>query len=122
MAFEKMIKNAFEESMDNSRFGDTIDEIKEIQEYIKNAIKYKGQNSFAEFMGQYSSELVIARYKAKTGRGELTLEEKMMIDYDTAGAVSLFENWVKSGMTLDCQQIAELHYKLMPEELKKILD
>ena len=39
MAFEKMIKNAFDESRNNCRFGDTIEEIKEIQDYIKNAKK-----------------------------------------------------------------------------------
>ena len=39
MAFEKMIKNAFEESENNCRFGDTLEEIKEIQDYIKNAQK-----------------------------------------------------------------------------------
>lgn len=37
MAFEKMIRNAFEESRNNCRFGDTIEEITELQEYIKNA-------------------------------------------------------------------------------------
>ena len=39
MAFEKMIKNAFEESRNNCRFGDTLEEITEIQDYIKNAKK-----------------------------------------------------------------------------------
>ena len=39
MAFEKMIRNAFEESRNNTRFGDTLEEIMEIQEYIKNAQK-----------------------------------------------------------------------------------
>ena len=39
MAFEKMIRNAFEESRNNTRFGDTLEEITEIQEYIKNAEK-----------------------------------------------------------------------------------
>lgn len=37
MAFEKMIKNAFEESRNNVRFGDTLEEVSEIQDYIKNA-------------------------------------------------------------------------------------
>jgi hypothetical protein len=37
MAFEKMIKNAFDESRNNCRFGDTIEEIQEIQDYIRNA-------------------------------------------------------------------------------------
>ena len=39
MAFENMIRNAFEESRNNCRFGDTLEEIKEIQDYIKNAEK-----------------------------------------------------------------------------------
>ncbi|WP_407432684.1 DUF3236 domain-containing protein [Methanobrevibacter sp.] len=39
MAFEKMIKNAFEESENDCRFGDTLEEVIEIQEYIKNARK-----------------------------------------------------------------------------------
>ena len=39
MAFEKMIHNAFEESRNNCRFGDTLGEIHEIQEYINNAKK-----------------------------------------------------------------------------------
>ena len=39
MAFEKMIRNAFEESRNNCRFGDTLEEIAEIQDYIRNAEK-----------------------------------------------------------------------------------
>ena len=39
MAFEKMIRNAFEESRNNTRFGVTLEEIKELQDYIKNAEK-----------------------------------------------------------------------------------
>lgn len=39
MAFERMIKNAFEESENDCRFGDTLEEIQEIQDYIKNARK-----------------------------------------------------------------------------------
>ena len=39
MAFEKMINNAFEESRNNCRFGDTLEEVTEIQNYIRNAKK-----------------------------------------------------------------------------------
>ena len=39
MAFERMIKKAFDESRNNCRFGDTVEEIKEIQDYIRNAEK-----------------------------------------------------------------------------------
>ena len=39
MAYENMIKNEFEESRNNTRFGDTLEEINELQDYIKNARK-----------------------------------------------------------------------------------
>ena len=39
MAFERMIRNAFEESRNDCRFGDTLEEINEIRDYIKNAEK-----------------------------------------------------------------------------------
>ena len=37
MAFEEMIKNALDESRNNCRLGDTLEEVREIQNYIKNA-------------------------------------------------------------------------------------
>ena len=43
MAFEKMIKNAFEQSRNNTRFGDTLEEIREIQDYIKMRKRYTYQ-------------------------------------------------------------------------------
>ena len=39
MAFEEMIKKAIEESRNNCRLGDTLEEVEEIQNYIKNAKK-----------------------------------------------------------------------------------
>ena len=44
MAFERMIKNAFEESRNDCRFGDTLEEIAEIQDYIRNADKIRVPN------------------------------------------------------------------------------
>ena len=48
MAFEKMIKNAFDESRNNCRFGDTLEEIKETQDYIKNAEKIGTEKAIKE--------------------------------------------------------------------------
>lgn len=39
MTLEKYIKNAYEESENNTRKGDTLEEVKAIQEYIKNSKK-----------------------------------------------------------------------------------
>ena len=59
MAFERMIKNAFEQSQNNCRFGDTIEEISEIQDYIKNAkrIRIPNKNGIkVEVLNQVLSE------------------------------------------------------------------
>lgn len=39
MAFEEMIKKAFDESINHNRFGDTLEEVQEIRDYIRNAGK-----------------------------------------------------------------------------------
>ena len=39
MAFEEIIKNAYEESINDTREGDTIDELYAIQNYIRNSKK-----------------------------------------------------------------------------------
>lgn len=39
MAFERIIKNAYEESENGTRKGDTVEEITAIQDYIKNSRK-----------------------------------------------------------------------------------
>ena len=39
MAFEEMIKKPLDESRNNGRVGDTLEEVQEIQNYIKNAEK-----------------------------------------------------------------------------------
>lgn len=39
MAFEEMIKKALDESRNNCRLGDTLEEVQEIQNYIKKCRK-----------------------------------------------------------------------------------
>ena len=66
MAFEKMIKNAFEESRNNCRFGDTLEEIKEIQDYIKNAerIYIPNKNGIkVEVLNEVLKEYVLSEAK-----------------------------------------------------------
>ena len=49
MAFEEIIKNAYEESENNCRFGDKIEEITAIQDYIKNSALVRFEHFDEEF-------------------------------------------------------------------------
>lgn len=43
MAFEEMIKKALDESRNNCRLGDTLEEVQEIQNYIKMLKRFISQ-------------------------------------------------------------------------------
>ena len=98
MAFEKMIKNAFEESRNNCRFGDTLDEIAEIQEYIKNAEKIYVPNKngikvevLNEVLGEYglpqAEILQINTNTADTSRIPALAKAYMALDQSDADLI-----------------------------------
>lgn len=98
MAFENMIKNAFEESENNCRFGDTFEEIKEIQDYIKNArkiyipnkngIKVKVLNQVLSEYGLHSAEILhINTNTADTSRIPALAKAYMALDQSDADLI-----------------------------------
>ena len=98
MAFEKMIRNAFEESRNNCRFGDTLEEINEIQEYIKNAekicipnkdgIKVKVLNKVLKSYGLPEAEILqINTNTADTSRIPALAKAYMALDQSDADLI-----------------------------------
>ena len=81
MAFEKMIRNAFEESRNNCRFGDTIEEITEIQNYNKNGIKVEVLNNvLSEYELPQADILQINTNTADTNRIPALAKAYMALD------------------------------------------
>ena len=98
MAFERMIKNAFEQSQNNCRFGDTIEEISEIQDYIKNAkrihipnkngIKVEVLNQVLSEYGLPSAEILhINTNTADTSRIPALAKAYMALDQSDADLI-----------------------------------
>lgn len=98
MAFEKMIKNAFEESRNNCRFGDTLEEVMEIQEYIRNAEKIYVPNKngikvevLNQVMGEYdlpeAEILQINTNTADTSRIPALAKAYMALDQSDADLI-----------------------------------
>ena len=98
MAFERMIKNAFEQCQNNCRFGDTIEEISEIQDYIKNAkrihipnkngIKVEVLNKVLSEYGLPSAEILhINTNTADTSRIPALAKAYMALDQSDADLI-----------------------------------
>jgi hypothetical protein len=98
MAFEKMIRNAFEESRNNYRFGDTLEEIVEIQDYIRNAhkiyvpnkngIKVEVLNKVLESYGLPKAEILqINTNTADTSRIPALAKAYMALDQSDADLI-----------------------------------
>ncbi|MFE4713242.1 TetR/AcrR family transcriptional regulator C-terminal domain-containing protein [Paenibacillus sp. NPDC056722] len=96
--------------------------IYERKPFFQNAIKYKGQNSFIEFIQKYYQDFCTATYVSRNKTQEISTELKFAIDYHCAGTVQILISWVNSDMELSPQELAELLCNNMPDILKSGLN
>lgn len=122
--FHSFMQTNFEYSSNVSHveiYTRSLELMKNNQKYFTNAFKSEGQNSCAAVLCDYSIKLCEASYVAGKGIDKLTFEEKMWIDFNTAGAIVIIKKWVQSGMNEPPEMIAKLIYSCMPEALRKYI-
>ena len=131
MAFEKMIRNAFEESRDDRRFGDTLEEIAEIQDYIKNAerifipnkngIKVEVLNRVLSEYGLPQAEMLqIDTNTADTSRIPALAKAYMALDQSDADLIIARGRLGIPGSGIHKKTIEEAVYEEASEALEKI--
>ena len=91
------------------------------REYLRNAIKYEGQNSFPNFIQNFSRDFCISRYKSIYKVDELPTYILFAIEYHCAGAVQIFSSWLKSDMSIPPEELSKMFYQCVPATLKEVL-
>lgn len=100
---------------------ETCQFVNEHRQFFKNAFKYKGQNSIAEFLRIYCRDLCINACKQRTHADQLSDEVYFAIEYHSAGAVRIFEDWIQSDFSRSPEKHAKLLFSCIPENLKRFL-
>jgi len=93
--------------------------IYENKTFFQNAIKYKGQNSYLDYLFQRLMDFCTGLYKKRNNVSELSTQEKLAIEYHCAGTVQILKSWVESGMKLVPDEFIPMFYNNMPDILKK---
>lgn len=96
--------------------------VKEFQDYFKSIIKFRGQNSFTEFLFSYGlnyyKEQIIKRSGADKLTDDILLELKMYV----AGQVFMTSDWLNSGLRESPEKISQIEYDNMPKSIKELLE
>ncbi|MGI6767347.1 MAG: TetR/AcrR family transcriptional regulator [Lentihominibacter sp.] len=86
-------------------------------DYLQNAFKYVGVNSFTDYVYKYSFDIVERITLANRPSG-LTQSEIMQLDVFSHGVSKMFTNWILGKYRLNAGSAARALYEMMPESLK----
>lgn len=93
-------------------------EIESEADYYRKAFKTSGQNAHARFLYEYSYGLVKKCYQTFYGLEGLTREQDYMISHYCHGCVETIGDWLLESDRVPGEKMAELFYKVMPEEVR----
>ena len=93
--------------------------LKGYKTFFTNAIKTRGDNSFLDFLYDYSYRFYEEQMLARLGMSELTQEDHDCIAFNCSGAVWLVELWIRRNMKEPPEQMARWSYQFMPPKLQE---
>lgn len=88
--------------------------------FFNNAIKTDGENSFLNFLYDYSFTFYERSYKQYYQMKTLTEKQNNCIAFNCAGAVHLVQRWIENDYHEEPEEVAHWSFEFMPEELKII--
>lgn len=122
--YYKMVVDDFLNSIVLTDWEETLIEIFLFIYYKKTfffqAVKTDGENSFLNFLYDYSFSFYEKSFKDYYCQQELTQRQINCIAFNCAGAVHLVERWIKMGFQEPPEEMACWSYEFIPDELKKI--
>lgn len=113
-------------NVDNSSWLNTsyliMDFIYKNKKYFQNIFKIEGQNSFSDFLLDYTIQFCKNIYMKNKGTDKLSMEEALSIELYCSGSLYITKKWVLSGMLQSPKEISELFYKCTPTHIRQYLE
>ena len=85
--------------------------------YLKNAFKYVGDNSFEEYVYEYSFRFV-EQITLQSRTSELTPDEVLQLDVFCRGVSHIFADWIRGKYQLNAKEAGRALFGVMPESLR----
>lgn len=90
--------------------------------YFQNIFKVEGQNSFCDFLLDYTIKFCVNIYLKNKGIKKLSFEEESSIELYCCGSLYITKKWAINGMLQSPEEISELFYNCTPIKIKKYLE
>ena len=90
-------------------------------QFMKNAFKITGDNSFLDCLHHHAFRVYREEYLEKTGAKALTQKECMMLDFFCAGLCYTMKKWSDNGLKESATEMAQLVFDLVPEVFRQHL-
>lgn len=93
--------------------------LQENASFFRNIINFKGQNSFEEFLFDYSSTYCVNHILISTNKKSLSSQESISITIYIGGTIKAFFDWIKRDCDIPAEEIAKTMSECMPHPLTK---
>lgn len=90
--------------------------------YFQNVFKIEGQNSFYNFLLDYTIQFCKDIYIKNKGSETLSFEEVSSIEFYCYGSIDFARKWVCNGMLQSPKELADLFYKCTPIHIRQYLE
>lgn len=92
--------------------------MQEHKEYFKSIQRTDGQNSFDEFLQDFTFRFNKEAYLKNTGKQLLSFEEHAALIFISAGANAIMNDWFRRGLTESAADVANVIYANIPETVR----
>ena len=96
--------------------------VEEKNDYFRNVSETEGQNSFWEFLWQYSFDFYKGIKLRNEKREELTELERMTIIAGVGGSIAVLKQLIEGDVDLERQEVAKLLCTMLPQSYQEYLD
>ena len=92
------------------------------KDFFSQIVRYKKQNSFLQFLNDYSYKISLNSILGSYNMKELDFDLECSLKMFCAGSTHLVEYWLENGLINPPEQMAEIVDRNIPLPLKKYLD
>jgi probable dihydroxyacetone kinase regulator len=91
------------------------------RDYFEKASKVEGNNSFWNFLYDYSYAFYQGVYLSHSTSDTLTPKERIALEYNCYGSVAIVKKWIENGLVESPHDMAEWTYELISDMFRQYL-
>jgi probable dihydroxyacetone kinase regulator len=102
----------------NEVLGEMLNVMKKDKKFYVNAMNCEGQNSFYQYITEYTHITYVKELTKRLDSNNLSEEMLFSIEFNSYGAVGMIYNWIKNNMSIEPYKLGDNIVNNMPQCMK----